>query len=80
VGDVYSFPDIADLGLEDLGIHWRWLLHYSGADRCLICSQLVSDAGAAAGLDWSCGRGASCQVRPSDLAKRPGMVALNITG
>jgi uncharacterized protein YycO len=80
VGTLYNFPDLGDLGLEDLGIHWKWLLHYSGADKALICSQYAAEDGAAAGLDWLCGRGSACQVRPSDLARQPGMVPLVITG
>jgi hypothetical protein len=79
VGTVYNFPDLADLGLEDLGIHWKWLLHYSRADHALICSQYATECGAAAGLNWLCDRGQPCQVRPSDLARQPGMVPLAIT-
>lgn len=81
-GVPYNMTDIADLGLEDLGVTWAWLLRLSGADHMLICSAMVADCGAAATppLDWLCGRGQSCQVRPSDLAARPVMVKLQILG
>jgi hypothetical protein len=34
--------------------------------------------GAAAGLDWSCGKRDLCEVTPANLAKRPWTVSIDI--
>jgi uncharacterized protein YycO len=76
VGTPYNFPDLASLGLESLGWHWKWLIRLCGADRLLICSQLVCDAGLAASppMPWLCGKSGPAEVTPADLAKLPGVV------
>jgi len=79
VGTPYNFPSILDIGLEDLGWHWRLLMRFARADRELICSQMVAVAGAAAGLDWSCGKPSPDQVTPGDLARRPGVRQVTIS-
>jgi hypothetical protein len=73
VGTWYNYPDIVALGLEDLGWHWRLLLHLARADKLLICSQAVAVCGTAAGLDWLCGEDNAAQVTPAMLALRPGV-------
>lgn len=75
----YNFVDIASLGLESIGWHWKWLMRLSGADKMLICSQLVCIAGQAAGLDWQCGKSSPAEVEPSDLANRRGVEPVAIT-
>jgi uncharacterized protein YycO len=77
-GVPYNWPDLVAIGLGDLGWHWRFLLRAVRADRLLICSQLVSLAGKAAGLDWLCGRSDASQVTPADLARRPGVAPVTI--
>jgi uncharacterized protein YycO len=78
VGDGYNFPALVDIGLEDIGWHWRWLILLSHADKLLICSQLVAECGTAAGLDWMCGKASADQVSPADLARRPGVEPVSI--
>lgn len=73
VGVAYNDLDIADLGLEALGAHWRRLARWASDDGELICSQLVAKAGQAADVDWLCGRDNPVQVTPADLARRPTM-------
>jgi hypothetical protein len=71
VGVQYNDLDILDLGLESLGIMWKWLAKAAGADGRLICSQAAALCGQAAHMDWLCGRSSVAEVRPSDLANRP---------
>ena len=73
VGDWYNFPGVLDLGLEEFGWHWRWLIRLSRARHMLFCSQLTAISGAAGGLDWTCGKGDPSQVTPGDLLRRPGV-------
>lgn len=74
----YNFPALLDIGLGDLGWHWRLLIRIAGADRAFICSQLVALAGKAAGLDWMCHDQNADQVTPAALARRPGVVPVTI--
>lgn len=71
----YNFIDLAAIGLSDLGWHWKLLLRIARADKALICSQLVCEAGEAATppLPWLCGKTDASQVTPADLARRPGV-------
>lgn len=80
LGDGYNFPDLLAIGLEDIGLHWRLLLRISRADRLLICSQLVCEAGQAAvpPMPWLCGKTDAAEVTPADLARRPGVVLVSI--
>jgi hypothetical protein len=73
IGVAYNDMDIADLGLEALGWHWRLLAKLAAGDHELICSALVATVGGKAGIDWMCGKTAASEVTPADLAKRPGM-------
>jgi hypothetical protein len=73
VGVAYNDLDIASLGLEALGWHWRWLAKVAAGDHKLICSALVALVGGKADLDWNCGKTTAAEVTPADLAKRPGM-------
>lgn len=73
IGIQYNDLDILDLGLESLGVGWKWLAKAAGADGRLICSQAVALCGQAARMDWLCGRSSLAEVRPSDLANRPVM-------
>lgn len=77
----YNYPALVDLGLESIGWHWRWLMRLSKADKLLICSQLVVDAGQSAipPMNWMCGRASADQVTPADLAKRAGVEPVAIT-
>lgn len=75
LGTPYNDLDIVECGLEALGWHWRWLAKLAAGDHELICSQLVAQAGTAAGLDWRCGQPDPCQVTPAMLARRPGVRA-----
>jgi uncharacterized protein YycO len=78
LGAGYNYPALVSIGLADIGWHWRWLIRLAGADKMLICSQLVSDCGAAAGLDWGCGKTGTSQVTPADLARRPGVIPVSL--
>jgi hypothetical protein len=80
LGTPYNFPDLADLGLEALGWHWKWLIRICGADKMLICSQMVAMCGNAAvpPLPWLCGKSGAAEVRPSDLAALPGVEPVTI--
>lgn len=75
IGTGYDDLDLVDLGLESIGVHWRWLIRLCGASKQLICSQLVAKAGLAAvpPLPWNCGKDDLAEVKPSDLAARPGV-------
>lgn len=73
MGEEYNWPDLAVIGLGDIGLHWKILLRLTGAHKALICSQLVALAGQAAGLDWGCGKESPGLVTPADLARRPGV-------
>jgi uncharacterized protein YycO len=73
VNEPYSYLDLGALGLNALGWHWRWLFKLLGKEHVTICSQLCAVAGAAAGLDWMCGRANADEVTPADLASRPGV-------
>ena len=79
VGDGYNILADADIGLEDLGWHWKFLMRVSRADRLLMCAQAVAVEGQAAGLDWLCGKPSADQVAPGDLARRPGVERVTIT-
>jgi cell wall-associated NlpC family hydrolase len=70
IGTRYGWTDIARLALRCLGVQWRWLTQAADNERAMICSQLVATCGAAAGLDWLCGREAAAAVTPGDLATR----------
>lgn len=79
VGTDYNWLADADIGLEDLGWHWRFLMKIAGADKMLMCSQAVVTEGKAGGMDWMCGRQSADQVSPGDLARRAGMERVVIT-
>ena len=79
VGDPYNYAALADIGLEDLGWHWKLLMKVSRAARFFICSQAVVTCGTAGGMNWLCGKASADQVAPSDLANRPGVVPVTIT-
>jgi uncharacterized protein YycO len=68
LGTPYGWLDIARLALRCLGLRWRWLTRRADEERAMICSQLVAACGAAAGVDWLCGREAPAAVTPGDLA------------
>lgn len=72
LGTPYGWTDIARLALRCLGLQWGWLTKAADNERAMICSQLVAACGAAAGLDWQCGREAPAAVTPGDLAHRIG--------
>ena len=58
-------------GLEHLGLRWRLAARFACGRKAVMCSQLVADAGAAAGLtSWQCGKATSAEVVPGDLAAR----------
>jgi uncharacterized protein YycO len=80
VGEPYNFPALLEIGLGDLGWHWRLLIRLAGADRAFICSQLVALAGKAAmpPLDWMCHDTNADQVTPASLARRPGVVPVSL--
>lgn len=73
VNEPYSYLDLGLLGLNALGWHWRVLFRLLGKQHVTICSQLVAASGAAAGLDWMCGRPNADEVTPADLANRSGV-------
>ena len=75
----YNFWADADIGLEDLGWHWRLLARIARVDKRLMCSQMTVACGKAAGLDWMCGKATADQVSPGDLANRPGVEPVTIT-
>jgi hypothetical protein len=75
----YDWIADADIGLEDLGWHWRLLARIARVDHRLMCSQATVACGKAAGLDWLCGRASADQVSPGDLANRPGVEPVTIT-
>ncbi len=73
-GDEYGFGDIAVIALRLLGFRWGWLRRIADDRDALICSELVCEAGLAAGLaSWQCGEPDPAYVTPADLAKRPGV-------
>lgn len=76
--DEYAWPGIAAIGLRRLGLKWGWLLKISADHDALFCSELAVEAGAAAGLDWSCGEPSAACVDPGELARRPGCVPVTI--
>jgi len=73
IGKAYGDLQIVEDGLESLGWHWRWLLKRASGDGEVVCSQLVSLAGQAAGLDWRGGAATTTEVTPANLARRPVM-------
>jgi uncharacterized protein YycO len=77
----YNYAAIASIGLEDMGVRWKWLMRLARADRALICSQLIAEAGNAATppLPWLCGRASADQVTPADLARRSGVRRVTIS-
>lgn len=80
LGDGYNWAADADIGLEDLGWHWRWLARLSGARRHLMCSQAVVTAGEGPvpPMPWMCGKASPAQVAPADLARRLGVEPVSI--
>jgi uncharacterized protein YycO len=66
----YGWTDIVRLGLRTLGIQWGWLTRRADNEKAMVCSQIVSRCGEAAGLDWLCGRESPAAVTPADLAQR----------
>lgn len=80
VGVEYNWAADADIGLADLGWHWRWLARLSGAGKLLMCSQAVVTAGEGPEppMNWMCGKASAAEVSPGDLAKRPGVEPVSI--
>jgi uncharacterized protein YycO len=70
LGTPYGWTDIARLSLRCMGLQWSWLTRRADDEKAMICSQLVAACGAAAGVDWLCGRETSAAVTPGDLAQR----------
>lgn len=70
VGIPYDDLDLVDIGLECVGIRWRWLQRAVERSRSVICSQAVAVCGRSAKLDWSCGQELLCDVTPAMLASR----------
>jgi uncharacterized protein YycO len=78
-GDEYGFADIAVIGLRLLGFRWGWLRRVAADRDALICSELVCEAGLAAGLvSWQCGEPDPAFVTPADLAARPAVHPVRI--
>jgi hypothetical protein len=75
----YNFWADADIGLDDLGWHWRLLERIARVDKRLMCSQMTVACGKAGSLDWLCGKASADQVAPGDLANRPGVEPVTIT-
>lgn len=75
IGVPYDDMAIVDDGLEAIGVRLRWLAKMANAKHEIICSQLVSYCGNAAGMDWSCGKASYSEVTPGDLARRTGYMA-----
>jgi hypothetical protein len=72
VGDGYAWPDLAVIGLGEIGVHWRILLRLTGGRHALICSWYVAVCGLAAALtSWQCGADDPSQVTPAMLSRRP---------
>lgn len=69
-GEPYAWAADAIDGLAALGIRWRILGRFAEIRRSVMCSELVAEAGAYAGLDWLCGQRDACQVTPAMLAGR----------
>jgi hypothetical protein len=78
IGTAYNDLAIVDDGLESLGLAWKWLANLANGDHEAICSQAVSMMGAAAGLDWSCGKHDLSEVTPANLARRPWTTPIDI--
>jgi hypothetical protein len=76
----YDWFADADIGLEDLGWHWRLLAKIARVSKRVMCSQMTVLCGKAAGLDWLCGKASADQVAPGDLAKRAGVEPVTIDG
>lgn len=70
LGTPYGWTDILRLSLRCMGLQWAWLTRAADNERAMICSQLVAACGAAARVDWDCGRQTSAAVTPGDLAQR----------
>lgn len=79
LGTPYGWTDIVRLALRCAGVQWQWLTRAADNERAMICSQLVSACGAAAGVDWLCGREAAAAVTPGDLAARVSQLGLHTT-
>ena len=75
----YDWLADADIGLEDLGWHWRLLARIARVSKRLMCSQMTVKCGKAGGLDWLRGKASGDQVSPGDLANRPGVEPVTIT-
>lgn len=69
-GEPYNWTADGVDGLAALGIRWRFLGRFAQARRSVMCSELVAEAGRAAGLDWLCGQPDPGQVTPGMLARR----------
>lgn len=78
LGTEYGWDDLAVIALSELGLHWRLLIRAMGAQRALICSQLVAICGQAAGMDWQCGKESPALVTPADLARRAGVRPVSV--
>jgi uncharacterized protein YycO len=71
LGEPYNFDADAVDGLDHLGLRWKFLGRFAAARKAVMCSQLVADAGVAAGLTaWRCGKTTTADVVPGDLAAR----------
>lgn len=70
VGVPYHWTADAADGLAALGLRWRLLGKFERGRRAVMCSELVAQAGQAAGLNWLCGQTAPWQVTPAMLAAR----------
>lgn len=73
VGEKYNGADIVELGLESLGLPWKWLAKLSMTDGEMMCSQMTAVVGSGAGLNWMCGKTDATQVTPGDLGRRTEM-------
>ncbi|HWU23657.1 MAG TPA: hypothetical protein VN088_19115 [Nocardioides sp.] len=78
IGTPYDYLDIADDGLESLGVFWSWLANLANGDHEVDCSEAMAMWGAAAGFDWSCGKKDLSEVTPANLARRPWTVPIEI--
>ena len=66
IGTGYGWLDIVALALVNLGIRPKWLDNYAANDDRLVCSQLVSQAYAYAGIPLT--KDDPWTVSPGDLA------------
>lgn len=79
IGTPYEDLAILDDGLRVVGLPWRALDGFiQRHGHGMVCSTLVAYCGAAASLDWSCGRPNLAAVTPGDLERRPGVVPFTL--